>query len=167
MDQHLTAIEILGFAIRSEEEAARFYGHIAKMIQNELVREKYRRLAREEMEHRETLVALYQKLTGIYETPSRIPGLPQTAEGGPVPETFADSIEALLRLGVERERKARAFYQEAASKATDLSGAKVLRYLADVEHGHELMLQRELEAFLRDSQWYTEKAWPEMVHLGP
>ena len=166
MERTLTAVEVIGMAVRSEEDAAKFYGHISKMIDNDLVRAKYEHLAREEANHRRLLVQLYESMTGSREKPPRIPGQPETAEGGPVPEEIAGSLEALLRLAVERERKARAFYARAGEEATDLSGKRILGYLADVEHGHEMMLEKELAAYLRDKDWYVGKE-PDMVHVGP
>ncbi len=42
MDAQLTALEILGWAIRSEEDAAGSYGHIPGMVNNGLVKERSR-----------------------------------------------------------------------------------------------------------------------------
>ena len=167
MERNLTSLEVIGMAIRSEEDAAKFYGHISNMTENELVSAKYRELAKEEAGHRKVLVNLYKKISNTIENPPRIPGEPDTAEGGAVPDEISGSLEDLLKLAIERERKARDFYKDAAAQATDLSGERILRYLSDVEHGHELMLKNELEAYLRDSDWYTGKEWPEMVHVGP
>lgn len=166
MDPQLTSLEVIGMAIRSEEDAAKFYGHISKMIKNDLVRAKYEHLAREEAHHRKMLAGVYRKMSGSEESPPRIPGTPVTAEGGGIPDDIADSLEELLRLAVRREREAGDFYREAAGQATDLSGKKVLLYLADVEHGHELMLKKELDAYLRDRDWYESKD-PELIHVGP
>lgn len=166
MDPKLTSLEVIGMAIRSEEDAAKFYGHISRMITNDLVREKYEHLAREEGTHRKMLAGLYKKMSGGQERPPRIPGTPETAEGGGVPEDMADSLDSLLKLAVQREQKAGAFYRDAVDRATDLSGQRILRYLADVEHGHELMLKKELEAYHRDRDWYIGKE-PELIHVGP
>lgn len=166
MERTLTSIEVIGIAIRSEEDAAKFYGHISKMIDNELVRAKYEHLAKEEVNHRRLLAGLYKTMTGSQDNPPRIPGEPETAEGGSIPEGIADSLQALLNLAVEREQKAKAFYAKAAAEATDLSGKRILMYLADVEHGHEMMLKKELESYLRDKDWYVGKE-SEMLHVGP
>lgn len=166
MDSKLTSLEVIGMAIRSEEDAAKFYGHISRMIENDLVRAKYEHLAREEVNHRRMLTGLYNKMSGGQDRPPRIPGTPETAEGGGVPEEMADSLGSLLKLAVQREQKAGAFYRDAADRATDLSGQRILRYLADVEHGHELMLEKELDAYLRDKDWYVGKE-PELIHVGP
>jgi rubrerythrin len=167
MERKLTSLEVIGMAIRSEEDAAKFYGHISTMTENELVGAKYKQLAKEETGHRKMLVSLYKKMSNTTELPPRIPGEPDTAEGGAVLDEISGSLEDLLKLAIKRERKARDFYKDAAAQATDLSGKRILRYLSDVEHGHELMLKNELEAYLRDSDWYTGKEWPEMVHVGP
>ena len=166
MDPKLTSLEVIGMAIRSEEDAAKFYGHISKMIKNGLVRAKYEHLAREEVNHRKMLAGLYREMSGGQHRPPRIPGTPDTAEGGGVPEDMADSLESLLKLAVQREGKAGAFYRDAADRATDLSGQRVLRYLADVEQGHELMLKKELDAYRRDKTWYVGEE-PELIHVGP
>ena len=154
MKDNLTPVEIIGLAIRSEEEASAFYGHISKLVKNELVRSKYESLAREEGRHREMLVALYRKMTGEKGAPPKIPGDPATAEGGfPVENA---SIEDLLNFAIAREQEARRFYTKAAERTNDHTSKRMLEYLADIERGHETMLKSELDAYLRDKNWYAE-----------
>ena len=167
MDTKLTSLEVIGLAIRSEEDAAVFYTHIAQLIENDLVRAKYHHLAKEEALHRKLLVQHYKDLSGDKTKPPPIPGAPQTAEGGAVPQDIADSLEDLLKLAIEREYKARDFYRQAASTSADLSGRRILEYLAHVEQGHATMLENELEAYLDDKQWYAGEGSPGMIHLGP
>jgi rubrerythrin len=167
MDRKLTSLEVVGMAIRSEEDAAIFYGHLADMIKNELVGKKYRHLAKEETGHRKMLVDLYEKMLGDAENPPKIPGEPETAEGGAIPDHISNSLEDLLVLAVKREQAAREFYRRAAAEATDLSGKRILEYLVHVETGHEMMLKSELAAYRQDKDWYTGVATPDMVHVGP
>jgi len=167
MDNELTSLEILAIAIRSEEEAARFYGHMAGRIGNELVKTRFRHLAEEEAGHRKMLSALYKRLTGSEEAPPRVTGDLPLAEGEAAADDDARSIEDLLRLAVRREESAKEFYRQAAEKATDPSGERMLHYLADVELGHAQLLRRELDAYHRDTGWYTGEESPEMVHVGP
>jgi rubrerythrin len=162
MNEQLTTIEILGLAIRSEEEAAKFYGDLAKRIKNELARAKYEALAKEEVSHRQLLVGLYRKLTGE-EAPPPIPGHPAVAEGGGQP-VETDSIEELLKVAIGREATANEFYRELAPKMQDASSVRLIEYLADIERGHELMLREELAAYLRDRNWYAEK--PDIQLVG-
>ena len=167
MDSKLTSLEVIGLAIRSEEDAARFYSHIAQMLENDLVRAKYQHLAKEEAMHRKLLVQHYKEMSGDTEKPPKIPGAPQTAEGGAIPEEISDSLEDLLKLAIEREYKARDFYRQAAASSADLSGKRLLEYLAHVEQGHATMLENEHAAYLENKEWYTGEASPGMVHLGP
>jgi rubrerythrin len=166
MDRNLTSLEVIGLAVRSEEDAAKFYSHLAGLVANDLVHIKFKHLSKEEVHHRKLLIDLYKQMSGTHEKPAKVPGRPQTAEGGNIPAKIADSFEDLLKLAIEREQKAHKFYAEALKKALDLTGQKILQYLADVEKGHEKMLKQEQEAFLRDKDWYLGKL-PELIHAGP
>ena len=163
MERELTTLEILGLAIRSEEDAAAFYGSLSRRIANEVVRLKYEALAKEEVGHRHILVGLYRQLTGE-EAPPPIPGKPETAEGrGPSVET--GEIEELLHLAIEREREACAFYRALSGRMTDANGRRIIEHLADIERGHEIAMRSELEAYLRDRSWYADK--PDIQLVGP
>ena len=164
MDRNLTAIEVIGLAIRSEEEASKFYGALSKRVKNDLVKAKYEQLAREEAGHRLMLLSEYKRQTGDTTPPPRIPGSPEVAEGGDA-DVESASIEELIQLAIDRERKASAFYAEAAEGAADHSGRSLLLYLADVERGHEVGLTIELEAYRRDSNWYADN--PDIQLVGP
>jgi rubrerythrin len=162
MKADLTSVEVLGLAIRGEEEAAELYDQMAKMIKNKLARSKYEALAKEESRHKEMLLGLYRRATGEKEAP-RVPGGHRTAEGGfPVP---LESMEDLLRLAICRQQEAQEFYRRAANQSTDHAARRMLEYLADIEHGHELMLESELAAYLRDRDWYANN--PDVQLVGP
>lgn len=163
MERELTTVEILGLGIRSEEDAAAFYGALSRRIANEVVRLKYEALAKEEVGHRHVLVGLYRLMTGE-DAPPKIPGKPRTAEGsGPSVET--GSIEELLNLAIEREREACAFYRALSGRMTDANGRRIIEHLADIERGHEIAVRAELEAYLRDRNWYADK--PDIQLVGP
>jgi rubrerythrin len=160
----LTSVETIGLAIRSEEEASKFYGGIAKRISNALVKARYEDLAREEVRHRTLLVALYKQMTGDEFSPPRIPGEPDVAENASRAGQTED-LESLLDLAIQRENQAAAYYDEAGKGAKDPSGRQLFAYLADMERGHAFILERELEAFRRDQSWYSD--FPDMPMMGP
>lgn len=164
MQADLTVIEVIGLAIRSEEDAAAFYAHLAKQINNVLVKAKFLDLAREESGHRKILVDMLAKLTGSKKAPLKIPGNPETAEGGGVPFSTTD-IEELLKIAIGREQKANAFYKDASRSALDVNSKRTLEYLATIEYGHEQLLNAELEAYLRDRNWYADN--PDVQLVGP
>lgn len=167
MDPRLTSLEVIGMAIRSEEDASKFYGRISKLVGNPEVRTKYEVLAREEVGHKQQLIDLYRELSQGLPDPPPIPGAPETAERGDESGAGEDSLEELLRLAIQRERDACEYYTAAARKATEPSGIRLLEQLANVEHGHEVMLRQELETYLRDKDWYVGVADDDLIHEGP
>ena len=84
---------------------AKFYGAISKRVKNDLVKAKYEQLAREEAGHRTMLASEYKRMTGEADSPPRIPGDPEVAEGGGVPEESA-SIDKLIQIAIDREHAA-------------------------------------------------------------
>ena len=167
MDPRLTSLEVIGMAIRSEEDASKFYGRISKLIANPEIKKKYEELAREEVGHKQTLLDLYRELAEGLADPPPIPGSPETAEGGDVPPEIEDSIEELLKLAIRRERDAFDYYSRAARQARDPSGQRVLQQLADIEHGHEVMLEKELKTYMADKDWYVRGDDGDLIHEGP
>lgn len=164
MKIELTLVEVIGLAIRSEEDAAHFYGEVVKVIKNESVRVKYESLAREEIGHRHMLVELYKKMTGSPSAPPRIPGSPKTAEGG-MPPFAVEALEDLLRLAIRREQEAGEFYRRAAVQSPEDNARRTFDHLAEIEHGHEILLKSELDSYLKDRDWYAEK--PDIQLVGP
>lgn len=164
MEEEPTLVEIIGLAIRSEEDAADFYGRMSKLIKNELVRKKYESLAKEEVGHRHMLVELYKKMTGETLPPPGIPGKPQTAEAGE-PSMTVNSIEELLNFAISRERKAFEFYQTAARRVANDNARRVFEHLSGIERGHETLLKSELESYLKNKNWYADK--PDIQLVGP
>lgn len=164
MKDDLTMVEVIGLAIRSEEEAAHFYGEMSKLIKNDLVHSKFESLAKEEVGHRHMLVELYKKMTGETAAPPKIPGSPKTAEGG-MPRFAVESLEELLKLAIKREQEANEFYRDAAVRAKDDNAKRVFEYLAGIERGHEILLKSELDSYLKDRNWYADK--PDVQLVGP
>lgn len=162
MTKDTTLIEAIGLAIRSEEDASALYGRIAGLIKNDLVKAKYLELAKEEGNHRKLLVSLYKTFANEAFPPHKIPGNPVTAEGG-LPK-LTSSVEDFLNFAIGREIHAQKFYKDAAKNTSDHSGKRLFEYLANVEHGHEVMLKTELEAYHRDNDWYANN--PEIQLLG-
>lgn len=165
MDIDYTAIEAIGLAVKSEEDAAEFYQNVANLVKNDLVRAKYMSLAMEEVGHRLILVNLYKKMTGETTEPPKITSNIPTAEGGGGTPMAVEKFEDILNFAIKREQEAQAFYKKAASKTSDISGKRTFEYLADIERGHELMLKAELEAYRRDKNWYSDN--PDIQLVGP
>lgn len=81
MDKDLTSIEVIGLAVRSEEDASKFYAHISKLIANPIIKEKYENLAKEEVSHSQILTELYKKMMGSDERPPQNPRFSPNSRG--------------------------------------------------------------------------------------
>jgi len=157
----LTIIEVLGQAVRQEVEASKLYQMLALMIKNPLVKEKFQSLSNEEKSHREMLYAMLQKYTGEEKPP-----LPKEAPR-PYEQSEAEmSVPEVLQLAIEKEREAQKFYRDAAKLATDVSGKRILEYLADFERGHERILQTEYDAVAKYPQWFEDDG-ADIMLVGP
>ncbi len=157
----LTIIEVLGQAVRQEVEASKLYQMLAARINNPLVKAKFHSLANEEKSHREMLYTMLQKYTGEEKPP-----LPKEA---PRPNELSESelsVPEVLQLAIEKEREAQEFYRDAAKLATDVSGKRILLYLADFERGHERILQTEYDAVAKYPQWFDDDG-ADIMLVGP
>ncbi len=149
LDSGLTIVEVLGLAVMQEVEAFKRYQLLAKRIANPLVKEKFHSLANEEKAHRELLYGMLQKCTGEEKPP-----LPKT----PPREVKVDEgelpVREVIQLAIKKEQEAVEFYSDAAKKASDPSGRRVLEYLSEFEKGHERQLQMEYDAATNYPQWF-------------
>ncbi len=161
IEQDLTIIEILGLAVIQEVAAYKRYQLLANRVNNPLVKEKFHSLANEEKAHRELLYGMLQKQTGE-EKPPLPPKPPRDYE-------FNDEdapIHKLLEIAIAKEREAADFYAEAALRAVDPSGKRVLEYLAEFERGHERLLKTEYDAIAKYPQW-MEYDGADIMLVGP
>lgn len=164
MRKDLTSVEAIGLAVRSEEEARVFYEEISSKVKNPLVKARFDVLAKEELGHKRLLLVLYKRMTGETSEPPTIPGDPQVAEKASLPIDI-EKMEELLEFAMQRERDSQKFYKNAAEKTKDVSGKRTFEYLADIERAHEAMLKSELDAYLRDKNWYSDNSDIQLV--GP
>lgn len=160
MQKDLTAVEVVIAAIGKEREAEALYDRMAGEIRNPLVREKFLSLSREESKHEEILTRMYLNMTGE----SNAPATKRASIAKTLPGDDA-TLEELFVFAIDRERDAQSLYLKAAEIATDESGRRTFKYLADFERGHEMLLTNELEDYRRDKNWYSDM--PDIQLVGP
>lgn len=160
MQKDMTAIEVVGLAIGKEREAEELYKRMADEIKNPLVKEKFISLSREESKHEEILSRMYMKMTGE----AKVHAVKLEGATKELPKGGA-SLEELFIFAIGREKDAQTLYMRAAEVATDESGRRTFKYLADFEHGHEILLTAELESYRRDKNWYSDM--PDIQLVGP
>jgi rubrerythrin len=163
----LTALEVLGLAIKSEIDAAALYQRMAGRVGNPSLVAKLDFLRQEEEKHRLMLEELYATRFPDVDlqlpAQSRVPTIADVdMDGLTVPELF--------QLAMKAEQLAASFYGEQADHSRDEVSRTVLRYLSNVERGHYHMLETEYELLSRFPNYYSADEFhvgDEMIHVGP
>ena len=163
----LTTVEILGIAIQSEIESARYYQSLKHIIRSPALKDKLGFLVTEEQKHRRILMDYYnRKFPDINLSRPPVSALPRPA----IPRRGTVRVSALLKIALEAEESAENFYLTMARDVNDIQGAILLRYLARVEDGHYHLLKNELDLMEQSAKLKELKALyqsDEAVHLGP
>jgi rubrerythrin len=167
LDARLRPDEILAAAIRSEIQAADFYGGILERVKNVLLREKLKFLVLEEKKHRRILERLHAD-----RFPDRELRVPETSgprlPGASVGEK--SSVLDLFKAALEAEKIAEAFYRDARSAMTDAGSRKILGYLSRVERSHFFMIRSEIDLLSRFPDYYDVEDFhlgQDLFHIGP
>lgn len=166
-NEGLTAVEVLGVAIKSEIEAAALYARLAAQVRNATLASKLNFLRGEEEKHRSILQDVYER---------RFPDIElQLPAQSPVPTvdttTLANmTVPELFQLAMKAEQLAADFYAREADRSFDEMGRTTLRYLSHVESGHYKMLETEYELVSRFPDYYNADEFhfgDELMHIGP
>ena len=166
-NQGLTALEVLGVAIKSEIEAALLYAHMASQVRNTSLVVKLNFLRQEEEKHQAMLENEYAR---------RFPDVElQLPAKSPVPSidaaTLGDlTVPELFQLAMKAEQLSADFYSQEADRSKDASGRTMLYYLSNVEHSHYHMLETEYDLVARFPTYYSADEFhlgDEMMHIGP
>jgi rubrerythrin len=163
----LTALEVLGVAIRSEVQAASLYARMSEQVGNRSLADKMRFLQHEEEKHLTILEREYRRRFPDIELqlPARsaVPSIDGVAfTGMNAPELF--------QLAMRSEQLAADFYSREAERSLDETGRTTLRYLSRVERGHYQMLEAEYELAARFPDYYNADDFhvgQELMHIGP
>jgi rubrerythrin len=166
-DEGLTSLEALGIAIRAEMDAKRIYEELAARCTEPNAKRRFELLAADEERHYQMLKDKWNELAPDVELmlpPSR---LPQEAETPEMREKL--TMKQVLDMAILEERHSREFYMTAADETRDLSGQRMFRFLADMEHNHWMTLTQERDLLLRYPNYMQRGAdpWKPEKSLGP
>jgi len=145
-------LAIIEEAIYDEQASHDYYLKMVEAIDEPSGREQFRRLAREEVRHREVLEERYRALTGkrFRFDPAKLPPDPV-----PVPTTNATAIE-VLGIAMGHEQDAVLKYRELADSAPDEEARGAYLELADDEHQHYEWFRAQRQAIQSGIHWFTE-----------
>lgn len=163
----LTALEVLGVAIKSEIQAASLYARLGKRVGNSSLAAKLRFLQTEEEKHRTILEGEYKRRfpdVSLRLPPGDVVPLPDEKPGSEL------TVPELFLLAMKAEQSSAEFYARAADRTQDEPGRIILRYLARVEQGHYQILEAEYELVSRLPDYYNADDFhlgQELMHIGP
>lgn len=136
--------DIVAFAIEREIEAARGYGRMAAMARTPGLREFLGSLKAEEETHRRLLEGLTEEsIRGL--APAFVPDLrivDYLVEERPDADM---SLQDLLILAAQKEKKAIDLYEHLARMAEASGQQRVFQFLAGQERAHKLKIEAEYE----------------------
>lgn len=151
MKQFKSAEEILGFAIREEEQASAFYASLAKKSTQGFMKKIFEDFSREELGHKAKLEAVRKK--GGAGLPSqKVQDLKigdYLVEAQPSSDM---SYQDALILAMKKEKAAFRMYSELAEASADADLRTLMLGLAQEEARHKLRFEVEYdEEILRDN----------------
>ena len=137
--EQLTEQELLALAISSEEEDGRIYADFADGLREEHpdTANIFSDMAREEDEHRRSLIDLYSSKFGNHIPLVRRNDVRGFVQRKKLWQIRLQGIEAVRQQARQMEQDAGRFYQLAASRTTDAAIRKLLGDLATAELQHE------------------------------
>jgi rubrerythrin len=135
----LTEREILALAISSEEEDARIYADFADGLKDNYPSsaEVFRRMQREEDQHRQRLFDLYREKFGEHIPLIRREDVKGFVRYKPIWLVRPLGLDAVRKRAALMELENARYYERAAARTTDASIRKLLGDLAQEERGHE------------------------------
>jgi rubrerythrin len=158
---------MLSTALEMEKKGADFYDKAVSECQNELGREMFRMLMKEELIHMDRILKIYELLKSgkawsdewrSIKSDNREIGVlfkeMASAHGQDITATTSD-IDA-LDVGIDFESRAITFYEDHLSEAEDSLEREFLQHLITEERGHHAALS-DMKLYFSDSaSWFAE-----------
>ncbi|HEY3325313.1 MAG TPA: ferritin family protein [Planctomycetota bacterium] len=136
--------DVLDFAIREEDAAAKFYVKLANQAKDSGMREAFESFAAEETAHKERLLAVKSgsKLAASKESIAELQSADYLVDIAPDPKM--GYREALI-VAMKKEKAAFRLYTDLASSVTDAGLKSLFQVLAQEEARHKLRFEVEYD----------------------
>lgn len=148
--------EILKKAIKGEEDGYFFYNLLSEKATNPQAKLKLQNLRDDEIRHKETLYAIYEKYVGgeVGELPAKgINALAEVFRKGHLEDRKSEM--EFINLAIEAELAATKYYQEERDLIEDDDFKKIFDQLSEEEHSHYELLMAEKEALSGNYYWFS------------
>src|SRR5512135_1509044 len=136
--------DVIVFAIRREEEAAKTYGDLLEMAQDESARKLLADLGEEEKNHNRILQGLTEARAGAA-AGKDVRDLKISDYLVAEPLDAAMNFQDLLIFAAQKEKKAVELYRDLAKEAQTVKLQRLFEYLEKQEQAHKLRLELEYE----------------------
>ncbi len=160
-------IEKLSVALRTEVEGYNFYKQAVELTSDELGKNVFNHLAREELEHMDVIAGIAESLkegrgwmsydealkTGLKVRGQK--GLPVFPEKNELVERLREGktdIDA-VKIAIESEERAVGFYSDMLKEANSPDEKLFLTKLLDMEKAHLKILRWEYESLMQNGFW--------------
>jgi len=150
--------DIIKTAMQLEVDGREYYEEMARKVVNPLGKAMFTQLAKDEIEHLETLRRRHEKLFPGKEI-ARVTPTREGWEKSPIKifrqreiKERTSELEA-LKVGIENEVRAKEFYEKAAKESSDEERDLFLG-LAEFEKGHEALLRAEQDILSKSGYWF-------------
>jgi len=164
IDANLTALEIVGVAIRAERDAFDLYSAMADQVQKPELKTELTNLADQEKEHEKWLTEYYAEATGE-KSPPPVPDVRIKMFGPEVHDGMG--LLEVLDLAVEKEYLAEKVYAEAGRRSKDPSGKRLLDELVQFERSHARRLEHMRDDARRNPAWLEDENGRTIQLQGP
>ena len=156
-------IEAIKTAIQMEKEGFQFYMDAASKTDNEMGQTMFRQLAEDELTHRRTFEAMFDKLADAAtwrKLAAETPGVSEL----PVFKTKSKELQKskgmvadanAVRVGMEKERLSIDYYEKAAREANDEQAGVIFSNIMEQEEFHFNLLQAELDSLQHTGFWFN------------
>lgn len=147
-------------AILLEINGRKFFNHAADITNNERGKKMFRFLADEEVRHLEVFGKLFSKILGGEDWKNYVDKKEMTGEA-PLVEKLKQRIKGAkgkgeseaLSIGMQLEREAIEFFNNAAENTDDLKAKKIFKEVSDEEKFHYDLLQAQYDSVTQSGFW--------------
>jgi len=160
-------LEALKIALANEQKEKEFYLEHAGKTKNQLGREMFLSIAKDEDEHYSRLLELYNKLEERESWPEDFSVDISGSKGSEIISRVIEGVssagesdaedEKAVETAIEFESKAESFYSSLAEKAENEKEKKFFELLSSMEREHRMSLQDTLDYFKDPQGWLERK----------
>jgi rubrerythrin len=156
-------IEVIKESIELELNGKAFFEHIADATRNELGKKMFRKLANDEAQHLKVFSDMFTNAVG--EDWKKQVNTGKSRDESPIIAALTKRVESAAKagrsseleaisIGMELERKAIDFFDDAAKRTTDTKAREIFNRITNEEKSHYDLLQAQYDYVSNSGYWF-------------